>query len=235
MNLAYDYSDVVLSEYIGLYLDDSPGCNWGDLLEQLINQYSDNTSATDAARALIKIKQREGETLSELAGRVLGLAMVAYKDAVQREREAVQAQQAEYYTDAIENMFVREDTARAAQRHWRRRLRRQERVLGSIIGSQPPRGGEKKWDGQERRERGGQRLILLLGTKEGVATRAIVGETTPMRGDGEGHFLTQNNWGVGSVDSWVTCRGSDPEWDVHYWEGGLLEGSGETWGAPRRK
>ena len=85
VNLAYDYSDGVVSEYIGLYLDDNPGCNWGDLLEQLTNQYSDYTSATDAARALIKIKQREEETLSELASRVLRLAKVAYKDAVQRE------------------------------------------------------------------------------------------------------------------------------------------------------
>lgn len=114
VNLAYDYSDGVVSEYIGLYLDDNPESNWGDLLEQLTNQYSDYTSATDAARALIKIKQREGETLSELASRVLGLAKVAYKDAVQRDGEAVQAQLAEYYTDAIENAFVREDTARAA-------------------------------------------------------------------------------------------------------------------------
>ena len=59
------------------------------------------------------------------------------------------------------------------------------------------------------------RLLLLLGTKEGVTTRAIVGETTPMRGDGEGHFLTQNNRGAGSVDSWVTYGRSAPEWDVH--------------------
>ncbi len=56
----------------------------------------------------------EGETLSELAGRVLGLSKVAYKDAIQRDGEAVQVQLAEYYTDAIENTFVREDTARAA-------------------------------------------------------------------------------------------------------------------------
>ena len=55
---------------------------------------------------LIKIKQKEGETLSELASRVLGLAKVAYKGTVQREREAVQAHLAEYYTDAIENRFV---------------------------------------------------------------------------------------------------------------------------------
>ena len=75
----------------------------------------------------------------------------------------------------------------------------------------------------------------MLEAKEGVATRAIIGETTPMRRDGEGHFLTQNNWGAGSVDSWVTYGESAPEWDVHQGEGGFLEGSRETWEAPRRK
>jgi len=114
VNLAYDYSDGVVSEYIGLYLDDNPESKWGDLLVQLTNQYSDYTSATDAARALIKVKQKVGETLPELASRILGLAKIAYKDAVQREGEAVQVQLAEYFTDAIENSFVREDTARAA-------------------------------------------------------------------------------------------------------------------------
>ena len=44
----------------------------------------------------------------------MGLAKFAFKDAVQREGEAVQVQLAEYYTDAIEDTFVREDTARAA-------------------------------------------------------------------------------------------------------------------------
>ena len=51
-----------------------------------------------------------------------------------------------------------------------------------------------------------------------------------MRGDGEGHFLTQNNRGAGSVDGWVTYGGSAPECGVHQGEGGLLEGSRETWG-----
>ena len=114
VNLAYDYSDGVVSEYIGLYFDDNPENDWGDLLEQLTNQYSDYTSATDAARTLIKTMQRKVETLSEQASRVLGLANVAYEVAVQHEGEKVQAQLAEYFTDAIENTSVREDTARAA-------------------------------------------------------------------------------------------------------------------------
>ena len=152
MNLAYDYSDGVVSEYIGLYLDDNPRSNWGDLLEQLTNQYSDYTSVTDAARALIKIKQREGETLSELASRVLGLVKVAYKDTVQREGEAVKAQLAEYYTDAIENTFVREDTARAAPASLAEAFAtagKSLRLYNRLTASQR-RGEERGWSGETR-------------------------------------------------------------------------------------
>ena len=71
-------------------------------------------------------------------------------------------------------------------------------------------------------------------SKERVAIRAIVGETTPMRGDGEGHFLTQNNRGAGSVDSWVAYEGIAPEWSMHQGRGGgLLEGSRENKGGPK--
>ena len=45
---------------------------------------------------------------------MLGLAKVEYKDAIIRKRETVQVQLAEYYTDVIENTFVREDTERVA-------------------------------------------------------------------------------------------------------------------------
>ena len=31
VNLAYDYSDGVVSEYIGLYLGDNPETNWEEL------------------------------------------------------------------------------------------------------------------------------------------------------------------------------------------------------------
>ena len=152
MNLAYDYLDGVVSEYIGLYLDDNLKSNWGDLLEQLTNQYSDYTSATDAARALIKIKQREGETLLELPSRVLGLAKVAYKDTVQCEGEAVQVQLAEYYMDAIENMFVREDTARAATASLAEALvttGKSLRLHNRLTASQG-QGEEKGWSGETR-------------------------------------------------------------------------------------
>ena len=67
VNLAFDDPVGVVSEYIGLYFDDNPETNWEDLLEQLTNQYTDYTSSTDAARALVRISQKEGETLSELA------------------------------------------------------------------------------------------------------------------------------------------------------------------------
>ena len=68
-----------------------------------------------------------------------------------------------------------------------------------------------------------------LGRGVVVAIWVIVGETTPMRGAGEGHFLTQDKWGVGSVDSWVTHgRNTQNGGGVHQGEGGLLEGSKET-------
>ena len=113
INLAYDYSDGVVSKYIGLYLEYHPECSWEELLQQRNNQYGNCTSATNAARALIKVRQKEGETLPELTSRILGLAKIAYKDAVQREGEVIQMHLAEFFTDAIENPFVREDTARA--------------------------------------------------------------------------------------------------------------------------
>ena len=107
---------------------------------------------TDTARALIKIKLREGETLSELASRVLGLAKVAFKDAVQCEGEAVQAQLAEYYTDAIENTFVREDTARAAPASLVEAFvtaGKSLRLYNRLTTSQG-RGKERGWSGEMR-------------------------------------------------------------------------------------
>ena len=75
LNLA----DWVISEYIGLYLDDNPESYWENILEQLMNQYNDYTSSTDVARTLVSLKQKEGETCSELASRVLRLTKIGYK------------------------------------------------------------------------------------------------------------------------------------------------------------
>ena len=94
MNLAYNYSDGVVAKYIVVYLDHNPKSNWRDLLRQLMNQYSDFTITTDAAR--VKIEQRMNEILTELSGTVLGLAKNDHKDAVYREWELIQAQLAEY-------------------------------------------------------------------------------------------------------------------------------------------
>lgn len=49
--LGIQYSDRIVSEYIGFDLDDNPGNDWSDLLEQLTNQYNDFT-----VRALVKVK-----------------------------------------------------------------------------------------------------------------------------------------------------------------------------------
>ena len=113
VNLAYDYSNGVVSEYIGLYLEDHPECSLEELLQQLNKQYGNCTSTANAARALIKVRQKEGETLPELTSRILGLAKITYKDAVQQEGKVIQMQLAEFFTGLIENPFVKVDTARA--------------------------------------------------------------------------------------------------------------------------
>lgn len=51
--------------------------------------------AADVARELVRIRQDERETPSELVNRVQNLAKIAFKDVVQTDREAIQSQQVE--------------------------------------------------------------------------------------------------------------------------------------------
>lgn len=61
------------------------------MITQIMNQYGDFTSAVDAARVFVKVKQ-EKEIFSDLASWVLRLSKIAYKDTVQCIGEAVQTQ-----------------------------------------------------------------------------------------------------------------------------------------------
>ena len=82
----------------------------------------------------------------------MGLAKVEYKDAVQSEGEAVQVQLAKYYTDAIENTFVREDTARAAPVSLAEAfatVRKSLRLYNRLTAFQG-RGEERGWSGETR-------------------------------------------------------------------------------------
>lgn len=128
-------------------------------MQQLAIQYGKYINAADAARELFRIRQGERETLSELANRVLNLAKIAFKDAVQRDGEAVQTQLAEYFTDANRNTFVRTDSTRVAPQHLQRHLRWHKGVIDwnlpkdTCMGWDGPLGKEKdyvsmKWNSE---------------------------------------------------------------------------------------
>ena len=59
INLAYDFSDGIVSEWIGNYLVDRPDIPSKDLFEELTAQYGEFVNSTDAARALMKVKQKK--------------------------------------------------------------------------------------------------------------------------------------------------------------------------------
>ena len=165
----------------------------------------------------------------------MGLAKVAYKDAVQCEGGAVQVQLAEYYTDTIENTFVREDTARAAPASLAEAFAtagKSLRLYNRLTASQE-RGEERGWSGETRTR--WVETPPVAWDQGGSGHSGYHWRDQPMRGNGEDHFLTQNNQGAGSVDSWVTHGGIAPEWGIHQEEGGLLEGSRETWVATQKE
>ena len=64
INLAYDYSDGVVSEWIGSYLDNHPDTSSKTLLNEITAQYGKFINPADAARALIKVTQ--GKTMNHL-------------------------------------------------------------------------------------------------------------------------------------------------------------------------
>ena len=111
--LAYDFSDGIVLEWIGNYLDDHPDIPSKDLFEELTAQYGEFVNSTDAARALVKIKQKKDESLAELASRMSNLAKLAYRDSELREGSAVQVQLAEFFIDGVSSPFIKEDVARA--------------------------------------------------------------------------------------------------------------------------
>ena len=59
------------------------------------------------------MKQKQEETLTELANRMTTLARISYQDAGQREGHAVQVRLAEYFVVALSRSFIKEDVARA--------------------------------------------------------------------------------------------------------------------------
>ena len=87
--LAYDFTDGIASEWIGEYLNDHLDIYSAELFQQLNAKFRETANSTEAAQAVIRMKQKQGETLAELANRMMKLARIAYQDAGHREGHAV--------------------------------------------------------------------------------------------------------------------------------------------------
>ena len=171
INLAYDYSDGIVSEWIGSYLDDHPDTSSKTLFDEITAQYGEFINPADAARALIKVTQEKNESLAELASRMSSLAMMAYRDSELREGSAIQVQLAEFFIDGINNSFIREDVARANPKTLSEALssaRESERLYERLRGC---REKEKtnKFSGRNywRQERIGSSTVLREPKAEG--------------------------------------------------------------------
>ena len=62
--LAYGFTDGITSEWIGEYLDDHMDVSSAELFQQLIAQFGEIANSTYAAWALIRMKQKQAETLA---------------------------------------------------------------------------------------------------------------------------------------------------------------------------
>lgn len=113
INLTYDFTEGLVSEMIGEFLDDHSNCTSNDLLDQEAAQYSKFTNAANAARSLTKIKQDRGEVLVDFASRINRLAKLAYRDTEVREGPAVQRHLSKFFIDALRNPFIKEDVVRS--------------------------------------------------------------------------------------------------------------------------
>ena len=171
INLAYDYSDGIVSEWIGSYLDDHPDTSSKTLFDEITAQYGEFINPADAARALIKVTQEKNESLAELASRMSSLARMAYRDSELREGSAVQVQLAEFFIDGINNSFIREDVARANPKTLSEALssaRESERLYERLRGCRE-KEKNNKFSGRNywRQERIGSSTVLREPKAEG--------------------------------------------------------------------
>ena len=171
INLAYDYSDGIVSEWIGSYLDDHPDTSSKTLFDEITAQYGEFINPADAARALIKVTQEKNESLAELASRMSSLARMAYRDSELREGSAVQVQLAEFFIDGINNSFIKEDVARANPKTLSEALssaRESERLYERLRGCRE-KEKNNKFSGRNywRQERIGSSTVLREPKAEG--------------------------------------------------------------------
>ena len=171
INLAYDYSDGIVSEWIGSYLDDHPDTSSKTLFDEITAQYGEFINPADAARALIKVTQEKNESLAELASQMSSLARMAYRDSELREGSAIQVQLAEFFIDGINNSFIKEDVARANPKTLSEALssaRESERLYERLRGCRE-KEKNNKFSGRNywRQERIGSSTVLREPKAEG--------------------------------------------------------------------
>ena len=70
VTLAYDFTEGIASAWIGENLDDHPDVSSAVLFQLLNAQFGEIANSPDAARTLIRIKQKQGEILAILTNRI---------------------------------------------------------------------------------------------------------------------------------------------------------------------
>ncbi len=96
VTLAYDFTEGIASAWIGENYD-HPDVSSAELFQLLNAQFGEIINSLDAARTLIRIKQKQGEILAILTNRMRKLARIAYQDAEHTEGHAIQVQLAEFF------------------------------------------------------------------------------------------------------------------------------------------
>ena len=172
INLAYDYSDEIVSEWIGSYLDNHPDTSSKTLFDEITEQYGEFINPADATWALIKVTQGKNESLVELASRMSSLARMAYWNSELREGSAVQVQLAEFFINGINNSFIKEDVARANPKTLSEALssaRESERLYEWLRGCREKGKTNNKFSGRNywRQEGIGSHTVLREPKAEG--------------------------------------------------------------------
>ena len=111
---AYDYIKGTALEWIGEYLDKYKAqTTWKMFEHDIQKHFGSHSSQTEAARSLVEMRQINGETIAHLVSRMSVLTKVAYPNTAGRNYPVTQAQLAEFFTDALCSLLLREDVARA--------------------------------------------------------------------------------------------------------------------------
>lgn len=89
------------------FLNNKKKLTW-DKIEKEVTQCGTFSNMNKAAKALAEMQQKERSVLSS---RILDLALMAYVSPDKRDNSDIQAWLAEYFTDALKDLLIREDVA----------------------------------------------------------------------------------------------------------------------------